>query len=416
MNSMVQDFQTLNSKNAKKVTRNAALNAYKSNPNNPYNSGGPSVGSLLGQPGGGEEGSAGGPGFYGPGSAGGGRPMPGGGPLSPNGPGGGMTLEGPNAPVGGAGQPVAGQVGNALSVNHLLIRFVDTDLEPGASYRYRIAVKIRNPNFAKKDKVADDELATKEFIASEPFECTQTLTVPGESHLYAFSPKQYEQHVLAVNKSVENPEKDPSKRGPDTLKKLFELDDVVNGRRAVVQIQRWVAQTTFAGEKEPIGAWVQAEIPVAPGEYIGKKALVELPLWKAALGRYVFSPTSKRLVSPWVKDLPQPIGRPVDFRTKDILLDFQGGRVSTQVDVGGTRVPVQDDSATELLILREDGRIEVRKELDDAVKKDRLEREKGWKAWIESVKKQSPTSAAGPGAGPFGPGRGGAGGGGGGDN
>jgi hypothetical protein len=190
---------------------------------------------------------------------------------------------------------------------------------------------------------------------------------------------------------------------PDKLDKLFETRAVKEGRRAVVQMQRWVYSASFGAEEERIGAWVQAELPVAPGEYIGRRTLVELPLWKAALGKYQLTPTSKPLVTQWPKEVAhQPAGRPVDFRTRHVLVDFEGGRVKTRVDDR----PVDDEAATELLILRDDGKLEVRKELADAALPERTARDKNWKAWIAEVRKQS-DAGGGTAPGGYDPGRGG---------
>jgi len=160
---------------------------------------------------------------------------------------------------------------------------------------------------------------------------------------------------------------------------------VKDGRRAVVQMQWWVPQIKFGGEDEPIGAWVQAEVPVAPGEFIGRRTLVELPLWKAALGKYTLTPPTKPVVEKWPSAVPNPVGRPVDFRTGHVLLDFEGGKVSTKVNDSS----VSDDAATELLVLRADGTLEVRKEVADATAAERVTRDKNWKDWIEMVRKQT---------------------------
>jgi hypothetical protein len=270
----------------------------------------------------------------------------------------------------------------------MLIRFLDTDLAPGTTYEYRVRVLLRNPNYGKKDKVADDKQAEVELIESPWFQCKQTLRVPDEAHLYAGSPKEYEKKVSDLVEQVkqDTPQgKDVYGIAPSQLKKLFELSEVKDGRRAVVQMQRWVPQIKFGSEDEPIGAWVQAEMPVAPGEFIGRRTLVELPLWKAALGKYTLTPPTKPLVDRWPERVPNPVGRPVDFRTAHVLLDFEGGKVYEQVDGRG----VSDDAAAELLVLRADGSLEVRKEAADAAAADRVARDKNWKEWVEQVRKQT---------------------------
>jgi hypothetical protein len=309
----------------------------------------------------------------------------------------GMPLAGVGAPGMGEGMGPGMAVGTTpsafkLPVNHTLIRFLDTDLEPGVSYQYRVAVKVRNPNYGKPDKVAKKDLANQDVIASPFFQVKQTLNVPAESFLYAYSPKEYEKKVAETVEPYKGQGNDQQMARAQLLR-LFEEQDVREGRRAVVQMQRWVPTTLFGEVAEPVGAWVQSEIPVAVGEFIGKKMLVELPLWRAALGTHILTPpkeNAKPLIARWPTKQTQPLGRPVDFRTPHVLMDFEGGKTAARV--GNTSVV--DEAGTELLILREDGRVEVRKELADAEVKERKDREKGWKEWIELVKKRSPAPGA----------------------
>jgi len=316
---------------------------------------------------------------------------------------------GPQGPVGATGTGTPDSTKSPLAVKHMLIRFLDTDLLPGVSYQYKVAVKVRNPNFGKKKDVADEKLAEVEFINSPYFQCKQTLKVPAESYMYAGSTKEYEKRVTDMIDDVKkaNPDKDRNGIAPDRLSKLFELREVRDGKRAVVQMQRWVYSTTFNNEEERIGAWVQADVPVAPGEYIGRRTLVEIPLWKAAQGRYQLTPPTKPLVTYWPTNVTSPPGRPVDFRTRHVLMDFEGGKASASID-GRT---VSDDAATELLILRDDGKLEVRKELADATTPERMVRDKNWKEWIAEVRKHSDGHGHSTAPGGFDPGRGGPGGG-----
>ena len=74
-----------------------------------------------------------------------------------------------------------------------------------------------------------------------------------------------------------------------TIKNLMDERAVQEGRKAVVQVQQWTQQIRLdTGNKtEPVGTWVVSDLAVSPGEYIGKRQLVELPLWSAGLGNYV---------------------------------------------------------------------------------------------------------------------------------
>src|SRR5204863_1389920 len=89
------------------------------------------------------------------------------------------------------------------------------------------------------------------------------------------------------------------------------------------------------------------------GEYIGKKTYVKLPLWSSADTAYVLREVSDKVL-PKAKE--QPKGWLVDFGTRSVLVDFEGGKVVTKA--GGRTIT--EDVATELLVLRADGKLVVR--------------------------------------------------------
>jgi len=326
-------------------------------------------------------------------------------------------------PEGAPGVPGAGIDLNKLDVEFILLRFLDTDLKPGHTYEYRVKVRMKNPNFNNKTKVANASMADEDILDSPWYEVKDKVTVPAENYLYAYSAKKYEENV---KKMYEDAGK------PDILNRVLELKDVQEGRKAVVQIQRWREYLSFGTKQEPIGAWIMAEMPVGPGDYIGRRALVALPLWRSSIqdptatketldpysGGYVLpSPDAKMpMLALWPSDsstrkFTLPRVRILDFRTPDVLIDFDGGSVTTKAG----SLSQKDDAAAELLILRDDGKIEVRKESTDMANTNpltfRAQREKGWDDWITRVRKQTDTTAPGtaPGTG-FGPVRGGSGG------
>lgn len=377
MPSIAADYEALQ-KVLSPVKKKDALNQYRKNPNNPYSAGGSRTsggigGGIPGVPGG-EDDTGSSTGVLG--SFGGTGPA--------------------NPPQGGT------EFGKSpLAVKHMLIRFIDTDLVPGVSYQYRVAVKVRNPNFNKPKEVGDEAQAKVEFVQSQYFQCRQTLKVPAEFHLYAGSIKEYEKKVADLQDDVKRRNNDRvGMIAPDRLNKLFEMREVKAGDRVIVQMQRWLQSVTFSGEEERIGAWVQADVPVGRGEFIGRRTLVELPLWKAAQGKYLLTPTTKTLVKDWPKDVAnQPVGRPVDFRTRHMLMDFEGGRVQAKVETTNGLTTVNDEAAAELLILRDDGKLEVRKEAADTTSQERVARDKTWTEWITGVRKQSTLTVTGEGPG-----------------
>ena len=289
---------------------------------------------------------------------------------------------------------------NKLPVKHMLIRFVDTKLDPGMTYQYRAKLRIRNPNFGKPDKMADENLAKEEFIESSYYELKHDLRVPSEDYYYAFSAAEYEKKVEAIVKPYQEAEREKNANAVavSLLVKLLDLYEVKSGdartgRKAVVQVQKWLPQVLLGDATEPVGGWVQAEIPVGVGEFIGKKVMLELPLWRSSLERHTLSPPPKPVIGSWPKSgssLQQPYGRPIDFGTRHILLDFDGGKQQYRASAGAPLVT--DESETEIVILRDDGKIEVRKEVDDAANKDRVQRETGWLNWIRGVVREGGTA------------------------
>jgi len=313
---------------------------------------------------------------------------------------------------------------NKLDVEFILLRYLDTDLKPGHNYAYRVKVRMKNPNFNNPTQVANESMATEDVLESAWYEVAQKVTVPNESFLYAYSAKKYEENVKKMFEDAGKPE---------VLNRIMDIKDIQEGRKVVVQMQRWQEYLTFGTKQEPIGAWIQAEMPVGPGDYLGRRTLVELPLWRSSIqdpnatketldpysGGYTLpSPDAKMpMIAQWPADAGTrkytlPRARILDFRTRDVLIDFDGGHVSTKA---GSSTQV-DDAAADLLILREDGKIEIRKESIDMANTipltPRAQREKTWEDWLARVRKQSESTTPGtgaPGTG-FGPVRGGGGG------
>jgi hypothetical protein len=267
---------------------------------------------------------------------------------------------------------------NKIDVEHLLLRFIDTDLRPGYSYEYQVRVRMRNPNYQKKDNVARDADALIKEIEGAWYQVPQKLTVPTESFLYATDSSAFEKAVQDLAKETNS----------NQLPQLNDLQDLAAGRRAVVQMQQWFQQVVLPGDKrEPVGSWVVVEMPVTPGEYIGRRTYLQLPLWSAGVGNYTFRALSddlkKVLGLTNTKPEVMPKGYFIhDFRTKHLLIDFHGGK--SRSSIGGTLV--NDEAASELLILRDDGKIEVRNEMVDTNIKERKDRDQLWAKWLKEVK------------------------------
>lgn len=79
----------------------------------------------------------------------------------------------PGMPLDPMGRPVN-------DVEYRLFRFVDTAVEPGKSYRYRVRLSVWNPNYnVPGQHLADAALAKDPKLPSQPSSATQAVTVPG---------------------------------------------------------------------------------------------------------------------------------------------------------------------------------------------------------------------------------------------
>jgi hypothetical protein len=320
----------------------------------------------------------------------------------PSGPRGGAQ---PLAPVGGNPRPGAGGAAmgpGGLNVNtlpeleDLLVRFIDCNVQPGFTYEYQIRVKMKNPNFGKDQVVSNPEFAKEAYktLRGPWVLIEQPITVPGEYFLYAYDVAKYRGDIEAAHKSNKQ------------LLTLLQAKD----NQAVVQIQSWMEQVRLGDRREPVGAWVVAEMPVGRGEFIGKKQYVRLPLWESTSREYQLRETPEKVLKarPGQKEPEQPKGWLVDFTTKSVLVDFEGGKVKAPRPGGGT---IDEDAATEMLILRPDGKLIVRNSETDTKEKDRTERNLIWDQWLKAVEQRKSTAPTGgaeqPGTSPFGPGGGG---------
>ena len=74
----------------------------------------------------------------------------------------------------------------AAPVEYRLFRFIDTDVKPGKTYRYRVRVSLWNPNIKLHPQhLASEDVATPTKLASEPSEPSEAVRVPQESLLLA---------------------------------------------------------------------------------------------------------------------------------------------------------------------------------------------------------------------------------------
>ncbi|MBY0458077.1 MAG: hypothetical protein K2V38_12115, partial [Gemmataceae bacterium] len=218
-----------------------------------------------------------------------------------------------------------------------------------------------------------------------------TITVPPESHLFAFDTKTYREQTETAFKDQK-----------ELLARLQLRDN-----QAVVQVAAWMEQVrTGNGKREPVGAWVVAEMPVNRGGFIGRKQYIKLPLWSSEAREYLLREVAEPIVTAPKdkKEHPQPKGWLVDFSSDAVLVDFEGGRSRFKAKVGfdekGNLVSrerdIVEDSATEMLVLQ-DGKLTVRSSRVDEADELRQDIAKKWAKWLEDVEKRksAPTGGMG---------------------
>ncbi|NDC54943.1 MAG: hypothetical protein EBZ74_11875 [Planctomycetia bacterium] len=72
----------------------------------------------------------------------------------------------------------------AVGLDYRLFRFVDTTVEPGKAYRYRVRLSVWNPNRDLEGRyLADAALARDVKLASAPSNATEAVTVPATTTL-----------------------------------------------------------------------------------------------------------------------------------------------------------------------------------------------------------------------------------------
>ena len=282
---------------------------------------------------------------------------------------------------------------------YCMIRMIDVDVHPGQYYEYRIKVRMGNPNFGMKDKVASPDFATStEPLESDWFEirrkdekAPQVVSVPAEYHLYPLDQQDLEDRYSGQNAKVS-----------------FAKD-----RQTVFQIHKWL-ESTDAPARVPVGEWSVAERVIAyRGEYIGRKERVEVPYWRSTQESFVLAVEttvgSPRRPSKGIMvdfGVPPTEGRTVtDY---PILVDFEGGpmtfsRVIGTDDKGNPKkVSVNDTAGVETLILSPDGKLLAKNSWSAKADPERTKRLDDWRKRIQDVKEGKATGNTGPMDDPFG--------------
>jgi hypothetical protein len=323
--------------------------------------------------------------------------------------GGGGSGSGSDAIVGPPGKPggrnmLGGQgarpgpgAADAVPEDCWLMRFIDVTVEPGFVYRYRVQLKVLNPNFKRNIReLSMPKFAEEEELLSPWFELKDSVAVPRDEFLYAAAKDEKNRRV--------------------TEKLVQESPDVT-----FLQFQRWAdfVRPTGYTRDEPIGDWLVADLKVHRGQFIGENTKIKLPLWSMVANTFLFrDPLGTRPIGSMFAQRPRSEGMwPVEFTPlpQAILVDFEGGSGTYQAN----RKQVIDQSEVNMLVLGDDGKLFMRRSQVDLNDPERKKREETWRKWLEIVQAdtdkfrndaaQNQNPAGGP-AGPAGPGRPGGGG------
>jgi len=285
--------------------------------------------------------------------------------------------------VGPGRPPKPGELSNQeaappIEIEQLLLRFVDVDVKPGYTYEYRVRLRMINPNFGLTKEVAIPAYANVKEIYSPWAQIADSITVPSESFLYAIDPGTFRKKI-----------EDEYGKERELRERLQAKDNQV-----VVEMCSWLEQvrTDAGGNREPVGAWVVADMPVGRGEYVGRKQYIKLPLWSSKDNQYVLREVADRSIV-GKKDVALPRGWLVDFTTKSVLVDFDGGKVVTKSASGKT---ITEEVAAEMLIVRPDGKLFVKSTVQDETDENRRKIVGDWDKWVKEVEKRKVTVGTGP--------------------
>jgi serine/threonine protein kinase len=270
----------------------------------------------------------------------------------------GLSGSGPLAPERPMPPPAAKPAKRpAGPPEHCLVRVIDVTVRPGLAYRYRLRVRMANPNY-QREGVHDPADAREPALQPGPwFELPKAVRVGAEFQGYA----------------VDQAELDGGKR------RVW-----LRPNQTVLQFHRWVETLPGPGKEPPllVGEWVVAEaIPIYRGEYVTREVPVEFPLWQYTEDGFVIARRPGRLRR---GQLP---GYPVTFHRGDpntILVDF--GEDSATTEYRGERI--REDFATEVLFLTPEGKLLARNSARDARDPERIQRLKHVRARCEAAKKK----------------------------
>lgn len=230
--------------------------------------------------------------------------------------------------------------------DNVLVRLLDL-VQPGYTYEYRIKVKMANPNYKRTKDLAYAALGKEPELKAGEWTMVSKIDVPVEAFWYAVDSRP--------------------------------VGDQVN-----LQMHRWVDYTVPTSDMVDsrgvaVADWsVLEREPTHRGEYIGRIANVEVPIWSVENETYELARNARKQTR-----------IPIDFSAKDsrsrtaVLVDFDGGKGHT---IRSGEKQIREDLPLELLVLNPDGKLILRNSVDDEENTERKERDTETKDWVAQVK------------------------------
>jgi hypothetical protein len=293
--------------------------------------------------------------------------------MSPTGPGADLT----GAPKTGKAPDGSSSTGNQPQVvpDYCLVRVLDPTIDPGKTYRYRLRVRMANPNYKRQD-VAWASLADGPEIESDWVDVPGTVTVPPEVLYYAV-----DMRTVALQE-----------KKPDADLRQFLNTSPPGPGQVAVQVHRWLE--TIAPDTSityTVGDWAIAErLLLYRGEYMTRKARVEVPVRDAIQDKFTLA-ASRRLARGEKRTVEVPFGP--ENGADSILVDFQGGQMEYNrygvKDDKADYTVVRDKAPVELVVMTPDGKLHIHDGDVDLKDKERETRYRSYKDRIKEIKEDS---------------------------
>jgi hypothetical protein len=263
--------------------------------------------------------------------------------------------------------------------DYIYVRVYDTDVRDGMIHAYRMRVKLKNPNYNKHDLVSKKSDAdTEELPPLEEhwYEFPQKVSVPQGGYTYLVD-------WTKPDAKASNPLREP------------------RDGQAVLQFQRWYEYLDVTDKlREPVGDWVLSELLATRGMYVTGKAFAPLPFWSSIENSFVLREIPGEKVVRGKDPRKGVMLEPV--RPKAILaVEIEGGKVSPRIPPNPgqatNRLPrTEDEAATEMLFMYQDGTLEVKSSARDRADTDRKEREEKFRKWVKETEDRGGGSTAPP--------------------